>query len=222
MDSDHVTDVLVDGEWLTTRRSDLVGFHDLLATDGLTRGLIGPREVPRLWPRHLDNCLAVADPELGLLPSGSRVVDIGSGAGLPGLVWALARPDIRVTLMEPLQRRTRFLRDAVARLALEQRVDVIEARAQDCPPVGADVATSRALAALTTVVEWSLRHLRWGGSLVAMKGGKASAELAEARETIDTLGGRDARVVRVGPIQSDGHPMATVVYVRATDGRTYD
>lgn len=222
MSADDVTELLVDEEWLASRRSDLVGFHDLLATDGLTRGLIGPREVPRLWPRHLDNCLAVADPSVELIPVGSRVLDIGSGAGLPGLVWALARPDLQVTLLEPLQRRTRFLFDAVSQLQLDDRVTVVEARAQDCPPLKTDVATSRALAALPAVVEWSLPHLRSGGTLVAMKGGKASAELMEARETIGALGGCASSVVRLGPLQPDGHPIATVVLVHTAERRTHD
>lgn len=208
-----VQDVTVDPDWLRDREQTLVAFHDLLASDGLQRGLIGPREVPRLWPRHLRNCLCVADPGVGLLGRGVSVADFGSGAGLPGLVWALARSDVEVTLVEPLQRRTTFLREAVATLGLADRVTIMQARAQDVPELAQDVVTSRALAPLASVVEWSLPHLRPGGALLAIKGGKASQELSEARESIAGMGGRSPAIVRIGPVGDDGQPLATVVRV---------
>lgn len=208
-----IHDLTVDPVWLLEAEQTLIAFHDLLATDGLQRGLIGPREVPRLWPRHLRNCLCVADPGVGLLGTGAKVADLGSGAGLPGLVWALARPDVAVTLVEPLQRRTTFLQEAVASLGLGYRVTIVQARAQDVPALAQDVVTSRALAPLAAVVEWSLPHLRPGGELLAIKGGKASKELSEARESIASMGGRSPAIVRLGPMDADGQPLATVVRV---------
>ncbi len=208
-------ELTVDMSWVTTTEGQLGELHDLLATDGVTRGLIGPREVPRLWSRHLRNCLVIVDPSLGLVPMGATVCDIGTGAGLPGLVWAAVRPDLRVTLIEPLQRRTRFLAEAAAKLGLDERVSITTGRAQDVAPLGVDVVTSRALAPLPTVVEWSLPHLVRGGRLLAIKGGKASAELAESREMIATYGGIDPGVVRIGPLGGEGHPQATVVKVTA-------
>ncbi|MDQ1246024.1 MAG: rRNA (guanine527-N7)-methyltransferase [Actinomycetota bacterium] len=203
----------VDEDWLDRSRAALDAFHDILAVQGLERGLIGPREVPRLWPRHLINCLCVADPGMGLLPPEASVADIGSGAGLPGLVWALARPDLTVTLVEPLQRRTTFLTEASATLGLTERVRITQARAQDLSPMNVDVVTSRALARLDTVVGWSLPHLRNGGALLAIKGGKASRELAEARESIEACGGTDVAIIRIGPVDEAGQPLATVVRV---------
>jgi 16S rRNA (guanine527-N7)-methyltransferase len=210
--SDEYT-ALVDPDWLASAQGTLIGFHDILATSGLERGLIGPREVPRLWPRHLINCLCVADPGIHLVPTGASVADIGSGGGLPGLVWALARPDVRVTLVEPLQRRTTFLRETAAALDLDDRVEVIQARAQDVAALDMDVVTSRAVARLEGVVEWSLPHLRPGGVMLAIKGGKASQELSDARESIKAMGGAEPSVLRIGPVDEAGQPLATVVRV---------
>ncbi len=204
-------DVTVDAAWLAGSAHDaLVPYHDLLATAGIERGLIGPREAPRLWSRHLDNCAAVADPSLALIPPSATVTDIGSGAGLPGLVWALVRPDVRVVLIEPLQRRTTFLAEAVQDLGLTDRVEVVRAKALEAHPTGVQVVTSRAVAPLSALVEWSSAHVGPGGRIVALKGGRASTELAEARETIARSGATAARVVRIGP-SVDGHPLATVV-----------
>ena len=124
----------------------------ILATDGVVRGLIGPREAPRLWERHLLNCAAVG----ALVPQGSTVCDVGSGAGLPGLVLAVARPDLEVELVEPLLRRTTFLNEAVAALELEN-VTVTRGRAEQLHGVRRfDVVTSRAVAPLTRLLEWSM------------------------------------------------------------------
>ncbi|MHB1066737.1 MAG: 16S rRNA (guanine(527)-N(7))-methyltransferase RsmG, partial [Candidatus Nanopelagicales bacterium] len=103
-------------DWLGPYAEPLRVFADLLAGPGVERGLIGPREVARLWERHLLNCAVVAEPSTGLVPQGASVADVGSGAGLPGLVWAIVRPDITVRLLEPLLRRTVFLNEAVAAL----------------------------------------------------------------------------------------------------------
>src|SRR4051794_41568442 len=132
----------------------------LLATEGVVRGLIGPREVPRLWDRHLVNCGLLAP----LIPEGSRVADLGSGAGLPGLALALARPDLRVTLIEPMARRVAFLAEAVGILSLAERVWVVRGRAEDQTSAGGfDVVTARAVAPLP-------RLLTWGLPLVAPEG----------------------------------------------------
>ena len=120
-------------------------FAELLATTGVERGLIGPREVPRLWSRHLVNCAVVAEGPDSPLAPGCTVADVGSGAGLPGVVWALVRPDVRVTLIEPLLRRATFLNEAVTELALGDRVEVLRARAEDVDRTF-DVVTARAVA----------------------------------------------------------------------------
>lgn len=150
-------------------------YAGLLATEGIVRGLIGPREVPRLWDRHLLNCALVAD----LVPEGSTVCDIGSGAGLPGIVLALRRPDLHVTLVEPLLRRTTFLEEVVTELGLDQ-VRVVRGRAED-QRGGApfEVVTSRAVAPLPRLLAWSMPLVAPGGVLLALKGSSATAEVAE-------------------------------------------
>jgi 16S rRNA (guanine527-N7)-methyltransferase len=160
-------------------------FAELLVTDGVVRGLIGPREAPRIWERHLLNCAVVAE----LIPSGASVVDVGSGAGLPGMVLAVARPDLSVTLVEPLARRTAFLSEAVTALGLE-RTTVVRARAEEC--VGkiplAEVVTARAVAPLDRLAGWCLPLTAVGGRLLAMKGASAAAEIAEHAEALARLG----------------------------------
>lgn len=166
----------------------------LLATDGVVRGLIGPREAPRLWDRHLLNC-AVLEEAIGL---GASVCDLGSGAGLPGLVLAIVRPDLDVTLVEPLLRRTTFLEEAVEALGLE-RVTVVRARAEELhggPRF--DVVTSRAVAPLPRLLAWSLPLVASDGELVALKGSGAAAEVAEAAATIAEAGCAPARVEQLG------------------------
>jgi len=204
-----VVDTTVDPQWLAATRETLEPFHDLLATEGTLRGLIGPREAARLWERHLLNCAAVADPHLTLVKPHAQIVDIGSGAGLPGLVWALVRTDVSVTLVEPLQRRASFLSEAIDQLNLSDRVKVVNSRAQDVD-VRADVVTSRAVSALPEIMSWSAKLCRPGGHVIAMKGARAAEELVTARETIPALVS-NAEVVRIGPMQPDGHPWATVV-----------
>jgi 16S rRNA (guanine527-N7)-methyltransferase len=175
----------------------------LLATEGSVRGLIGPREVPRLWDRHLLNSAAIA----ALIPSGARVVDVGSGAGLPGIPLALARPDLSVTLLEPLARRVAFLTECVERLGLE-RVTVVRGRAEEDPVRrelgGADAVTARAVAPLDKLAGWCLPLLRPGGVLLAVKGSTAAEELAAAGPL---PGAADAVVT------SAGDPPATVIVV---------
>ena len=179
---------------------ELTAFVDLLAEDGVTRGLIGPREVPRLWVRHVLNCAVVADPLVDLVPRGARVADVGSGAGLPGLVWAIARPDLQVSLVEPLLRRTTFLEEAVQQLGLGARVQVWRGRAEEAPSElrGQDVVTARAVAPLGRLVGWLAPLLAPGGRFVALKGSSASAEVAESTTELERAGLRDVQVRQVG------------------------
>lgn len=169
-------------------------FATLLATDGIVRGLIGPREVPRLWERHLLNCAVVTE----AVDEGSSVCDIGSGAGLPGLVMAIRRPDLELTLVEPLLRRTTFLTEAVEALGLSN-VRVVRARAEELHGSELfDVVTSRAVAPLDRLSRWSLPLVRSGGVFLAMKGSSAEAELATATKVIATERGRVRGVLELG------------------------
>jgi 16S rRNA (guanine527-N7)-methyltransferase len=170
-------------------------YAHLLATDGVTRGLIGPRETTRLWDRHLLNCAVVAE----LLPERGELVDIGSGAGLPGIVLALLRPGLQVILLEPLLRRSVFLEECVRTLGL-RNATVVRARAGDTTATGisANVATARAVAPLERLVGWAAPLLRPGGELLAIKGQSAQAELAAAKPVLSRLGVRSAEVLQVG------------------------
>ena len=184
-----------------------VEFASLLATDGVERGLLGPREVPRLWERHLLNCAVVAE----LVPDGAEVVDVGSGAGLPGLVLALLRPAGRMTLLEPMLRRTVFLEECVERLDLPH-VTIRRGRAEDLAgTIRADVATSRAVAPLDRLIPLSVGVLRPGGTVLAIKGRDAAAELGRAEPVLRRLGVRSADVVQAG--QGIVEPPATVVRI---------
>lgn len=178
------------------RLAVVVRYADLLAGAGVERGLIGPREVSRLWERHLINCGLLA-PEL---VAGDRVADVGSGAGLPGLVVAIARPDVTVTLIEPMLRRTTFLAEAVDALGLTN-VTVRRDRAEDARDLAAvfDVVTARAVAPLEKLAGWTIPLLRPDGRLLALKGSSAAEELSAARVTLAALGVRDAVVRTVGP-----------------------
>lgn len=170
--------------WAEAARTGLLAYADLLASAGVERGLIGPREVPRLWDRHILNCLVVADPNLDLVPTSAVVADVGSGAGLPGVVWALARPDIRMVLVEPLLRRSEFLSEAVDRIGLTDRVAVVRGRAEDLGRsaewTGVDVVTARAVAPLSKLLGWTIPLAKPGGRLVALKGESAQAEVDAA------------------------------------------
>ncbi len=166
-----------------------------LATDGVVRGLIGPREVPRLWDRHLLNCAALAE----AIDVGETVADIGTGAGLPGLVLALVRPDLKIILVEPLQRRCDFLQEMISLFRLAPRVSIRRGKAHLVAPCRADVVTSRAVAALDTLAGWSFPHLRVGGRLLALKGDRADEELAAALPGLAVWGAdREARVIACG------------------------
>jgi len=148
-------------------------FAQFLVTAGIERGLIGPREGERIWERHIFNCLPITE----LLPQGASLFDIGSGAGLPGIVIALARPDLKVTLIEPLERRVEFLKEAVAAAPdLPFPIEVIRGRAQDVKKT-ADFVTARAVAPLDKLKKMSWHMVKTGGSLLAMKGESAATEM---------------------------------------------
>jgi len=169
-------------------------YADLLATEGTLRGLIGPREVPRLWDRHLLNCGVLAE----AIPSDASVCDIGSGAGLPGLVLAIARPDLWVTLVEPLLRRTSFLEEVVSELGLET-VEVVRGRADALHGSRRfDVVTSRAVAPLGRLVEWSMPLVAPTGSLVAMKGSSVAEEIEGVAGLVDLWGLTPPEVLELG------------------------
>lgn len=150
------------------RQEEVRAYAEFLVTAGIERGLIGPREAERIWERHIFNCLPVTQ----LLPQGASLFDIGSGAGLPGIVIALARPDLQVTLIEPLERRVEFLKEATAGTSIE----VIRGRAQDVKK-SADFVTARAVAPLEKLRKMSWHLVKVGGSLLAMKGEGAAAEM---------------------------------------------
>lgn len=185
-------------------------YAEILAGAGVERGLLGPREVDRVWDRHILNSAAVAE----LLAPDERVADIGSGAGLPGIPLALARPDLRLTLIEPLLRRSEFLREAVEELGID--VTIVRGRAEELSireRVGEmDAVVSRAVASLDKLAKWSLPLLRPDGRMLAMKGERAEDEIREHRRVMASLGVVDVRVNRCGADYLD--PPATVVVAR--------
>jgi 16S rRNA (guanine527-N7)-methyltransferase len=186
-----------------------IAYAELLVTDGVVRGLIGPREAPRIWERHLINCAVTSE----VIDINASVVDVGSGAGLPGIVLAIARPDLTITLVEPLARRTAFLSEAVTALGLDATVTVVRARAEDLAggrPT-ADVVTARAVAPLDRLAGWCLPLAAVGGSLLALKGASAAAEVAEHRDAIAGLGGAEPTIALCGVGLID--PPTTVVKI---------
>jgi 16S rRNA (guanine527-N7)-methyltransferase len=189
-------------------------YAEHLATSGVDRGLIGPREAPRIWERHVLNCAVVA----GLVPDGARLVDVGSGAGLPGIPLALARPDARVVLVEPLARRVDWLREVIVDLGVAVEVergraeeDVVRRRWE-----GADVVTSRAVAPLARLAGWCLPLLRPGGQMLAVKGAAAADEVERDAAAVRRLGGGIPRIERCGVGIID--PPSTVVVVERLAG----
>lgn len=191
-------------------------FAELLSTEGAVRGLIGPREVPRIWQRHLVNSAVVADL---LPPDPVRVVDVGSGAGLPGIPLAIRLGDLRVDLVEPALRRTSFLTEVVAELGLHDRVRVLRGRAED--PVirtvagGADWVVARAVAPLDRLARWCVPLLSAGGTLLALKGVSAEDEVAEHRTSIERAG---ATVLSVESVGDERIGRARVVVIRRRSG----
>lgn len=174
-------------------------YAELLAGPAVERGLLGPREVPRLWERHLLNCAVVAE----LIPAGARVCDVGSGAGLPGVVVAAQRPDVQVTLLEPLLRRASFLEQVVAALPLPN-AGVERGRAEEQPRAGYDVVLARAVAPLDRLGVLTLPLLRPGGRLLALKGARAQDEIAAAGKLLTAAGAVDVRLLELGAALPDG------------------
>ncbi|MCV7352602.1 16S rRNA (guanine(527)-N(7))-methyltransferase RsmG [Mycobacterium parmense] len=190
-------------------------YAELLAGPGVERGLLGPREVGRIWDRHLLNSAAIAE----VLGPGERIIDIGSGAGLPGIPLAIARPDLEVVLLEPLLRRSEFLIEVVGELGLA--VEVVRGRAED-PSVRdrfgeRDAAVSRAVAALDKLTKWSMPLLRPGGRMLAIKGERGRDEVREHRRAMAASGAVDIRVVECGAQWL--RPPATVVLARRGEAR---
>lgn len=174
-----------------------VRYWELLKDVATVRGLIGPREVPRLWDRHVLNCAVIGE----AIDQGAAVVDIGSGAGLPGIPLAIARPDVKVALVEPLLRRTTFLTEVVDELGLEN-VTVVRGRAEEKAVRkqvgGADVVTSRAVAPLGKLMGWSLPLAKVGGAVMAMKGSSAAEEIERDAQAISKAGGGASEIRIVG------------------------
>lgn len=191
---------LVFGDRIELARS----YAELLAGPGIDRGLIGPAEAARIWPRHLLNCAALSS----LIATGTSVLDIGSGAGLPGLVLAIARPDLRVRCIEAKVRAATFLDEVIARLELDNAA-VLHARAEELPGrVAAPVVTARAAAPLPRLIEWAAPLLEPGGQLLALKGRTAAREVAAARAQLVGMGG-----ATVEPCLIAGERYATVVRI---------
>ena len=205
-------------DWLAPASARLTAYARILTGPGIERGLLGPREAPRIWDRHLLNCAVVADPASGLIPVGAKVADVGSGAGLPGLVWALTRPDLSVVLIESLMRRATFLTECVNELELVERVQVLRGRAEATGqrPGTMDVVTARAVAPLGRLAEWGVPLLTPGGRLVALKGESAAEEVERDRDVLTRLGLVDVRIEQVG--HGVVEPPTTVVVTRLDPG----
>jgi 16S rRNA (guanine527-N7)-methyltransferase len=203
--------------WLIPVLEQLERFQEILAGPGLERGLMGPREMPRLWDRHILNCAVVADPVLPFIPEKSLVADVGSGAGLPGLVWAIVRPDISIVLIEPLLRRATFLTEAVIDLGLSDRVTVLRARAEKVVATpnwaGVDIVTARAVAPMERLLGWTIPLLKPVGDLIAFKGLTAQKEVAQVpAHTLTQYGITEIEVLTCGAGVVE--PKTTVVRAR--------
>jgi 16S rRNA (guanine527-N7)-methyltransferase len=189
-------------------------YASLLVGPGVERGVVGPAEADKIWDRHLLNCGALAR----LIPTKCALADLGSGAGLPGIVLAILLPGVKVTLLEPLARRVEFLEECVPALGLAN-VQVVRGRAEDLAGrLLADVVTSRAVAPLDKLAGLSVGLARPGGRVLAMKGSSAEAELAKARPVLARLGVTDARVVQAG--SAGGGAAATVVTFTVPEHRS--
>jgi 16S rRNA (guanine527-N7)-methyltransferase len=185
-------------------------YAELLAGPAVQRGLLGPHEVGRLWDRHLLNCGAVAE----LVPHPCSLVDIGSGAGLPGMVLAILLPDVQVVLLEPMARRASFLEECVTLLGL-RNTKVCRSRAQEVAgKLTADVATARAVAPMERLAGFALSLVRPGGLVLAIKGAGAEGELERARTALRRAGAADAGVMQAG----SGKVSQPTIVVRVTAG----
>lgn len=184
-------------------------YVDILADRGISWGLIGPREADRLWDRHILNSVAMAD----LVPDGASVIDVGSGAGLPGIPLAIRRPDLLVTLLEPLLRRANFLSEAVTELGLDDRVRVVRARAEDHDGQY-DVVTARAVAPLPRLLTWCVPLMGSAGELLALKGSSATSEIDQSKQILAK------RRLHADVVSVRAHPRAEATQVvRVRPGR---
>ena len=182
------------------KEEQIQAFAQILQTQGIERGLVGPKEGERIWDRHIANCIPVTT----LIPQGVRLVDIGSGAGLPGVVIALARPDLKITLVEPLQRRVDFLKEVVSELNLP--VEVIRGRAEIVKKQF-EVVTARAVAPLEKLIQISWHMIPKGGALLAIKGESAAKEIASTKL-------KKGGIAKLHEISLPNLPVARVVEVR--------
>nr|WP_202417710.1 16S rRNA (guanine(527)-N(7))-methyltransferase RsmG [Pseudonocardia sp. SID8383] len=189
-----------------------VRYVEHLATSGIERGLIGPRERDRLWDRHVLNCAVLGE----VVPADARVADVGSGAGLPGIPLALARPDLRIVLIEPLARRVEWLDEVLGDLGLD--IVVERGRAEEKPVLrrweGADVVTARAVGPLARLAGICLPLLRQGGAMLVLKGASAPDEIARDAAAVRALGGGEPRIHETGAGVVD--PLTTVVEIPRT------
>ncbi|MFI2361467.1 16S rRNA (guanine(527)-N(7))-methyltransferase RsmG [Promicromonospora sp. NPDC019610] len=186
----------------------VVRFAELLRDQGELRGLIGPREVPRIWERHILNSAAVVP----YLPANGSVADIGSGAGLPGIVIAVMRPELQVILVEPMERRTTWLAEVVAELGLAN-VEIKRGRAEEYHGAfEADAVTSRAVAALSKLVRMSMPLVRVGGELVILKGRNVAQEVEPARKILRKYATGDPEILEGSTVE--GVETTTIVRVR--------
>jgi 16S rRNA (guanine527-N7)-methyltransferase len=183
-------------------------YAELLRDQGELRGLIGPREVPRIWERHILNSAAVVP----YLPMGGSVADIGSGAGLPGIVIAVMRPELDVILVEPMERRTTWLSEVVAELGLTN-VQVKRGRAEEYHEAfEADAVTSRAVAALSKLVRMSMPLVRVGGELVILKGRNVAQEIEPARKVLRKFSAAEPEILEGATVE--GVEATTILRVR--------
>jgi 16S rRNA (guanine527-N7)-methyltransferase len=204
--SDVSHETLLSERW-PEAAENLKKFHDFLCTAGVERGLLGPREIPRMWSRHIANSVVVES----LIPQNASVVDVGSGAGLPGIPLAIVRPDLKVTLLEPLARRVSFLEEAVEVLNLSSTVDILRARAEDVKDRQWDVVTGRAVANLNKFLKLTWKLVSSQGQLLPLKGEQATTELEEAQGFL-TKKGLKGEVLQVGEGLID--PPTTVIQIR--------
>ena len=193
------------GEQLELARA----YTDRLAKDSETFGLLGPRELPRIWGRHVINSALLAE----LVPTGSKVADIGSGAGLPGIPMAIAKPDAHFTLIEPMERRSGWLQTVVEDLGIKN-VDVIRARAEEVQRTDFDIATARAVAALDKLLKLLTPLIRGseGKTVLAMKGSRAPEEILDAKNRLDLLGFDAPEIITLG--EGRAPETATVVRIK--------
>lgn len=208
----EITDEQRSREILGLGYNGAIRFAELLALHGEERGLIGPRELSRLWPRHVLNSAAVAP----FLPARGTVADVGSGAGLPGIVLALMRPDLEFSLIEPMERRVAWLSEVLEELDLDN-VELHQVRAEELHGRRRfSAVTARAVAAMKKLVPITLPLVASGGTLVAQKGQRAAEEVAEARKVLRAHGGVDTQVHEVDLL--DDGDITRIVQVRVQRG----